>query len=196
LSNDTYFTSDEHYHHLNIIRYSNRPFRDVREMNEELIARHNSVVKPGDLVIHLGDFTMNDKYAEPIFRRLNGSHKLIPGNHDPCYRKHSRWQQHVATYRKMGFIDVLQQDEIEIKGHKVLLDHMPYVQDSRHGDKYAAYRPKDEGRILLHGHIHLLWRVRGRMINVGVDKWDYTPVHIDTLGQIVAKIASGDAQDE
>ena len=180
-----WFTSDQHYFHHNIIRYSKRPFRDVYEMNEELIARHNRVVGPNDLVIQLGDFTMNDKYAESVFRRLHGHQKLIPGNHDPCYRKHSRWQHWTEKYLKMGFLEVLQQDEIEIKRHKVLIDHMPYVQDSRHGDKYAAYRPKDQGRWLLHGHIHTMWKVRDRQINVGVDVWNYAPVHIDELAKLI-----------
>ena len=51
-----FFTSDSHFGHENIIRFCKRPFNSVREMNEELIHRWNSKVRPNDIVFHLGDF--------------------------------------------------------------------------------------------------------------------------------------------
>ena len=55
----TWFTSDEHHWHANIIRYSKRPFSSIVEMTEELVRRHNAVVKAEDTVWHLGDFSMD-----------------------------------------------------------------------------------------------------------------------------------------
>ena len=46
----TYFTSDQHFGHLNIIRLSHRPFATVDEMDDELLARWNAKVKDGDVV--------------------------------------------------------------------------------------------------------------------------------------------------
>ena len=47
-----FFTSDTHFHHANIIRFCNRPFRDVEEMDEILIRNWNEVVGPEDTVFH------------------------------------------------------------------------------------------------------------------------------------------------
>ena len=52
----TFFTSDTHFNHANIIRFCNRPFIDVAQMNETLIANWNKVVGEDDTVFHLGDF--------------------------------------------------------------------------------------------------------------------------------------------
>jgi calcineurin-like phosphoesterase family protein len=57
-----FFTADEHHNHSSIItKFIFRPFRDAAHMNETLIQRHNSRVKPADTVYHLGDFKISNK---------------------------------------------------------------------------------------------------------------------------------------
>lgn len=51
----TWFTGDWHLGHTNIIRYCNRPFKDVTEMNSSLINNINELVMPNDRIINLGD---------------------------------------------------------------------------------------------------------------------------------------------
>ena len=53
-----FFTSDTHFNHANIIRFCNRPFKDVSHMNEAIISNWNRVVGPEDIVFHLGDFCL------------------------------------------------------------------------------------------------------------------------------------------
>ena len=78
-----YFTSDTHFQHTNIIKYCNRPFKDVDEMNERLINNWNSIVSNDDTIYHPGDFCLsNDKEIINIFKRLNDNKILICGNHD------------------------------------------------------------------------------------------------------------------
>lgn len=53
-----YYISDLHFDHTNVIKFDNRPFKDVEEMNNTLINNWNSVVKKSDIVYVLGDFLL------------------------------------------------------------------------------------------------------------------------------------------
>lgn len=78
-----YFTSDTHYYHKNIIKYCNRPYFSVEEMNESLIANYNKRVGKDDTCYHLGDFGFAEpKLLRAIVDRLNGQKHLVLGNHD------------------------------------------------------------------------------------------------------------------
>ena len=87
-----FFTADEHYGHANIIRYCDRPFASVEEMDAEIIQRNNELVGPKDVVIHAGDFTLAKKtIAENYIKLLNGTHIFLKGSHD-------YWLKKSATY--------------------------------------------------------------------------------------------------
>jgi calcineurin-like phosphoesterase family protein len=78
-----FFTSDTHFNHTNIIRYCQRPFNDVAEMNETLIGNWNQTVGNEDIVFHLGDFCIGSAAEwSQILDRLNGKIYLILGKHD------------------------------------------------------------------------------------------------------------------
>ena len=175
----TWFTADLHFGHRNIIEYCNRPFSDVDAMNRALIQNWNQVVGTDDTVWVVGDFALG-KIAEtlPLAGALNGRKVLVAGNHDHCWSGHGKraggWTQ---RYLDAGFDEVVQGSAHVVLGeHRVLLCHFPYRGDSQEQDRFVDARPVDKGEWLLHGHVHDRWSQHGRMINVGVDANDFTPV--------------------
>lgn len=79
-----YVISDHHFGHSRIIRYTDRPFSSVGEMNAALLDRFYETVDADDVLVHLGDVAMDMRDgAETIeyFERLNGD-LLVAGNHD------------------------------------------------------------------------------------------------------------------
>lgn len=176
----------------------------VGEMNEHLVDRWNATVGPDDLVFVLGDFAMGTiADTLPIAGRLNGHKWLVPGNHDRCWtglvtaadperraRQQTKVDQWRTKYYAAGFemvaAPILRRIPIG-GGIEVDLCHFPYTGDHPgQPDRFVDQRPSDEGRWLLHGHLHnSLGRVRERMIDVGVDAWDFTPVHVDQLVEII-----------
>ena len=165
-----WFTSDTHFGHANIIKYDNRPFQSIEEHDNELIRRWNVVVKPGDVVYHLGDFSWHNKEAqvenilrvENILSQLNGTKILIYGNHDSDSVKRSpRWAK-VTPY-----------DEITEQGQKIVLFHYRMV----------VWNRSHHGSWALHGHSHGSLPVNhdARTFDVGTMCWSYAPVSFDEV---------------
>lgn len=178
-----WLTSDQHFGHARILEYSGRPFSSVDEMDEAIVARHNEIVRPDDEVYHLGDLSLDERVALRVAPRLHGRKFLIAGNHDACHFCHRRGQSRVRKYVEAGFEWVRMTSSLD----GFLMCHLPYRGDTvtaarpNGEERYPEWRPNDEGKWLLHGHVHEAWRQRGRMINVGVDVWNYAPVTLDEL---------------
>lgn len=175
-----WLTSDEHFHHKNIILYCNRPYSNVEDMNRDIIVRHNAVVKSEDTVYHLGDFAF--KNVKGILDQLNGTKHLIAGNHDACYNSHKNYQKEIKKYLDYGFTSV--QQEI-LNFHGFTLNHLPYIEDHSVKIRFVSQRPKDNGGWLLHGHVHQSWKIKDKQINVGVDVNDFYPISLDHLLTLV-----------
>jgi calcineurin-like phosphoesterase family protein len=162
----TLFTSDTHFSHANIIRYCNRPFTDADHMDTVMVDRWNEVVKQGDTVWHLGDFSMrNSEIATRIRQRLNGKINLIWGNHDSNQVRNLPIWASSQPYA-----------EINLDGSKLVLLH------------YAmkVWNRSHHGAIHLYGHSHNMLPADSGSCDVGVDAWDFRPV---TLAQIKARLA-------
>ena len=61
-----FFTSDLHFGHENVLKFDDRPFETVEEMDEELIRRWNNKVDKGDLVYVLGDLIWKSAKNEAL----------------------------------------------------------------------------------------------------------------------------------
>ncbi len=186
----TWFTADLHLGHENIIRYCARPWSDARTMNEALVGRWNDVVAPEDTVWVLGDVALGPiEESLATVRRLRGHKLLVAGNHDRCWAgRGDRARRWAERYAASGF-EAIHQGEVtvDVGGATVTACHFPYRGDSRDHDRYVGHRPADRGQWLVHGHVHERWRQWGRMLNVGVDAWDYAPVAEAALAELIAE---------
>jgi len=186
----TFFTSDLHVGHANICAYTGRPYSSVEDMNAGLIEAWAETVGADDEVWILGDLALG-RISEtlPLVSALSGHKILVPGNHDRCWAGASdpaRWRD---VYLQQAGIEAIVDAPASYRlpdGTVCALDHFPYAGDSQDTDRYGAWRPSDNGRWLLHGHVHTAWRQRGRQINVGVDAWGGRPVPVATIGELVA----------
>ena len=95
----TWVISDTHFCHRNIIKYCNRPFETVEQMNLYLIEQWNKTVSESDEVLCLGDFCLaGARRVEQIGQQLKGRKILILGNHDGA----SMDTYHYADFRKIS----------------------------------------------------------------------------------------------
>lgn len=173
-----YFTSDQHFSHTNVIKYCNRPYPDVHSMNKDMVERYNAIVQAEDTVYMLGDFALDERVVPKILPMLKGHKHLIVGNHDRCHPRRSRHATFKQRYLNWGFETI----NIEATLEEFTLSHFPYGgEDSGHEARYPEWRPKDEGKNLLCGHIHEKWKIKDRMYNVGVDVNNFTPVSLDQI---------------
>ena|ERR1039457_3010624 len=177
-----YFESDQHFAHRNILSYCERPFSCVEEMEEGLIANHNSVVSKDDITYHVGDFSFDVKRIKDILEAMNGKHILIPGNHDWCHPDNNRYRDYRSKqYLDYGFKEVMLSARVD----EFVLCHFPDIIEPEHTtkkDRFAAYRPNAKAdQLVIVGHVHKLFKTKNNYINVGVDVREYKPVSIEEI---------------
>lgn len=170
---DIWVTGDHHFFHNSILRlYTNRPWDTVKEMNQKLIDNYRkSDITDESSVIFLGDLQLGGKIykdsLERIIKKLPGQKHLVLGNHDRLSHR---------DYEDIGFNIVTNYLEI----HPFLgspEDTVSLVHDP------AAAQDPDEKYIT--AHVHEKWKKNGNCVNAGVDVWDYKPVKLSELLNIL-----------
>ena len=162
-----YFVADTHWHHANIVKYCDRPFSSVQEMDETLITNWNSRIRDSDVVYHLGDFGMGQ--VEDVLVRLNGIKHLVIGSHDkPCLR-----QSASKYFRSMSpMVEVKLKDHLSI----TLCHYCMRVWPRSHYNSWHLY-----------GHSHGHLPSEGKSHDVGVDCNGFFPVSMDEIVEIMSK---------
>ena len=159
-----FFIADTHFTEENIIKYENRPFPSVQDMNERLIENWNARIREEDMVYVLGDFGASLQERE-ILSQLNGIKYLVKGNHDTAENEY---------YRRAGFQ--------EVYDHPILLEsfwilsHEPlYVNENM---PYAN----------LFGHVHnspLFKDYSKQHYCVSVERTDYAPISFEEIKRCI-----------
>lgn len=165
-----FFTADPHFGHEGIIEYSKRPFANVEEMDETMVARWNAVVKPGDRVFLLGDITIcrDLKRIDRLLGRLIGQKFWVLGNHDHSEER-KLFAHHFQKVEKMLDHRIGKGED----ARDMVLCHFAMI----------AWNKSHHGSWMLHGHHHgeLVYPFPAKIADVGVDCWNFAPVSFDTL---------------
>lgn len=189
---DSWFVSDLHLGHDNIIQYGKRPFANIDEMNEALIENWNRVVKPGDDVYFLGDFSYKSRENTLALRqRLNGTVFFIEGNHDKAahqIRDTFAWYKEVHKAR--------------VCGKDIFLSHYAHrVWNQSHHGVWHLYGhshgslPDDPNSLSFDAGIdNTAIRLMGSPLygtgelpDSGLNAKDYRPLHFDEVAEVMSK---------
>ena len=181
------YSEQVYFGHENVLRFDNRPFETVEEMDDELIKRWNDKVGKGDLVYVLGDLIWKTATNEAvqIIKRLNGQIILIKGNHDR-FLHNAAAKKALAGIKDYDDICVTLEDGT---ARRCILSH--YFIPFYNGHRYNA--------IHLHGHSHFTAEATEEFLiaktlnekgydlqiyNVGCMYWNYAPVTLDEILKI------------
>lgn len=130
---ETFFIADLHLGHRNIITFEclkeHRNFPTVEAHDEALISNWNKVVRPPDEVWVLGDVAFGTSNLEKV-ALLNGSKRLVMGNHDRCFHAERLLKYFKRLYGAADW-------------HHYILTHIPI-----HPCQFYRYK------VNIHGHMH------------------------------------------
>jgi len=167
-----FLVSDTHFYHSNICKFTDkngkkiRPWDDVEEMNNDMIAFWNMEVAKDDLVYHLGDVAMGPVDNLSILDQLNGRKILIKGNHDEKY----------PITELMKYFEDIKSTVVLGSKVKMVLTHIPLHPSSlfRWGHN-------------IHGHLHqnVVTKPNGhpdeRYVCVSVEHTNFRPIMLNKI---------------
>lgn len=156
-----YIWSDLHLNHSNIIKYENRPFRDIEEMNDTLLNNWKKTITKHDTIINLGDvsFKCSKEFMKNIISNMPGKKILVLGNHDKA--RSVKWWHDVGFDIVYPYPFIL--DDFYILSHEPIYinDNMPYVN--------------------IHGHTHSDISECKQKVNVCVENINYIPISFESI---------------
>lgn len=162
-----FFISDLHFGHKDVIAFDHRPFKDVEEMDAEMIRKWNAKVSHGDHVFVIGDMFggVTTAHAGEIVHSLNGKIHLIRGNHDPRGQLFESMFEDVAVYRQI---------QVRVRGvrQRVIMRHrfLPF------------FKGQNEGVVMLYGHTHDSIVARAEEQSIRFMNWLGIPFHAFNVG--------------
>lgn len=158
-----FVTSDTHFSAERTRVLSYRPFKNVDEMDNQLISNWNKRITMNDVVVHLGDFGNPEIIHLLNFKKMY----FLPGNYE---RDDKKFQKEV--YFNDDRVQLLKEGEIVINGKKYIVKHEPFERPIEKVNKNEFY---------LFGHIHRLQMVKRNGINVGIDGNRFKPMSVSEI---------------
>lgn len=146
-ADDIFFSSDEHFGHINILKYTYRGHDSIAEMERDYVYRHNAVVPARNSVwINMGDFVFTKRGKDAVNSKvlvkrlvseMNGEIKILfPGNHDGMNSK---------EYLECGFTHVVGWKDIaymSVDGLQIRMSHEPPVLNKKYQERVEKERAR------------------------------------------------------
>ena len=171
----TFLISDTHFGHektCTVFKRADgsplRPFTSAEEMDEVMVQRWNSLVRPNDKVYHLGDVVINRKFLH-ILGRLNGDKVLIRGNHD--------------IFKLADYMQYFR----DIRGYHVMngmiMSHIPVHADSIERFGCNIHGHLHDKRVMRFKHTGATPQIDVRYHCVCVEQTDFAPISLEEVSQ-------------
>jgi len=174
-----WFTSDFHLFHKNVLRFDDRPFKDVYEMHETIIYNWNEVIHDNDTVYYLGDLTFGSvNKTKEIIYALKGKIVYIKGNHDKGIEQYSDRFEGIYDYFHLVY-----------NKQRYVMMHYPILSFP------GVYR----GSFMLYGHCHgnlqPIYNKNGQQIlskrlDVGCMNHNYYPINLHRVHELLDPIVN------
>ena len=174
-----FVVSDTHFGHDREFLWGPRGFTNYSEHDIAVIENWNNVVQPDDIVYHLGDVMLGDsEYGMSCLRQLNGTIRIIRGNHDTD----TRWKLYATlpNVECIGWAEV-----IKYKKYQFYLSHHPTMTSNLEKAPYLRMH-----LINLYGHTHQqtkFYQGIPFMFHAGLDSNNCTPVLLDDAIEMMKK---------
>ncbi len=167
-----FFSSDQHFGHINVIAHCNRPFKNVEEMDETMIKNWNDKVGKRDTVYVVGDFTFRSgKHVQEYVDQLNGKILLVAGNHD---------ERNKQITKVFGQCPKL----LRIKHYKQRIVLCHYNLKNWQG-KLRDIMPSYH--LYGHGHCYHAENIYDLSLDIGVDGNGFSPYSFEEIQTIMTK---------
>lgn len=197
-------TSDTHFGHTNIAKFTGRPFDNsdsTYEMDLALCKNWNGAVAANETTLHLGDVALG-KIEESLqwIAKCNGRKILMPGNHDQISFKYNKNRHDKVQHLYDAVFDwIAPESGIQLKAVKdgeeryLQASHYPAFKDLAGAvghdgkpmkDAFAALRLDTEILPLVHGHTHshdIFQPDSPRNFNASVEAHNLAPLRADVV---------------
>jgi calcineurin-like phosphoesterase family protein len=124
---------------------------------------------------------------------------VLLGNHDGPHPEYRRSLRELRRWEASGVFASIQLADCHwLAGRKVMISHFPYAGDHTGTDRYADWRPRNTGRVLLHAHTHDYEQITRpavaggtglalRQVNIGLEAWGLRPAPRHVLEKLIAE---------